>query len=230
MVPVFDFHTHTTISDGHAAPLAMAQRCQTNGYAAYVCSDHVDESSVEYRVPEIVSACAHVEAELGMAAIPAVEVTRVAPGRVAAVAARARSLGARLVVVHGETIGDFPQPGLNLAAARCSDVDILGHPGLISAAAAEAARENGIHLEISAAGLHGLTNGHVAQVAVRLGVPMVLDSDAHRVESLLTEERVRQVLEGCGLDPAAVTRAAALAPWDVLARRGIELPTAVPSR
>ncbi|MHB8311935.1 MAG: histidinol phosphate phosphatase domain-containing protein [Candidatus Dormibacteria bacterium] len=224
-MPVFDFHTHTTISDGHAAPLEMARRCQQNGYAAYVCSDHVDEATVERRVPEIVAACLLASRELGMASIPAVEVTRVPPERVARVAARARSLGAQLVVVHGETLGDYPQPGLNLAAARCSDVDILGHPGLISDEAAEAARENHIHLEISAAGLHGLTNGHVARVAIRLGVALVLDSDAHRPEALLTAERANQVLRGSGIDLATVLKIAADAPLGVLARRGIELPS-----
>ncbi|MHB8324546.1 MAG: histidinol phosphate phosphatase domain-containing protein [Candidatus Dormibacteria bacterium] len=223
-MPVFDFHTHTTISDGHAAPLEMARRCQQNGYAAYVCSDHVDQATVERRVPEIVAACRLATRELGIAAIPAVEVTRVAPERVARVAARARSLGALLVVVHGETLGDFPQPGLNLAAARCPDVDILGHPGLITDEAAEAARESGIHLEISAAGLHGLTNGHVARVALRLGVSLVLDSDAHRPEALLTAERADQVLRGSGVDLDTVLRIGASAPLAVLARRGIELP------
>jgi len=229
VVPVFDFHTHTTISDGHAAPLEMARRCQQNGYAAYVCSDHVDETTVDRRVPEIVAACERVGRELELPTVPAVEVTRVAPERLFRVAARARSLGARLVVVHGETLGDFPQPGLNLAAARCTDVDILGHPGLISEEAAEMARKNGIHLEISAAGLHGLTNGHVARVALQLGVPLVLDSDAHRPEALLTEERARQVLHGSGIDLETVLRIAATAPFDVLARRGIELP-GLPSR
>ncbi len=220
-MPLFDFHTHTTISDGHAAPLVMARRCLENGYGAYVCSDHVDEASVERRVPEIVAACREVERELDLPAIPAVEVTRVAPERVAVVAARARSLGALLVVVHGETLGDFPQPGLNLAAARCPDVDILGHPGLISHEAAEAARENGIHLEISAAGLHGLTNGHVAKVAVSLGAHLVLDSDAHRPEALLTAQRAQSLLEGSGLELEAALRVAESAPLRILARRGI---------
>lgn len=225
-MPVFDFHTHTTISDGHADAMEMARRCQKNGYAAYVCSDHVDEGTVDARVLEIVVACRRVGDELGIVAIPAVEVTRVAPDRVAKVAARARSLGAQLVVVHGETLGDFPQPGLNLAAARCADVDILGHPGLITEQAAEFARENGIHLEISAAGLHGLCNGHVAKVALEVGAALVLDSDAHRPESLLTPERALQVLAGSGLAAEAVARVATQAPREVLARRGIELPGA----
>jgi histidinol phosphatase-like PHP family hydrolase len=222
-VPVFDFHTHTTISDGHADAMEMARRCRKNGYAAYVCSDHVDEGTVGGRVPEIVEACRRVAEELGISAIPAVEVTRVAPDRVAKVAARARSLGALLVVVHGETLGDFPQPGLNLAATRCPDVDILGHPGLISREAAEQAREHQIHLEISAAGLHGLTNGHVAKVALEVGASLVLDSDAHRPESLLTPERALQVLEGSGLNLEGVSQVAELAPFSVLRRRGIQL-------
>ncbi|MGB6771120.1 MAG: histidinol phosphate phosphatase domain-containing protein [Candidatus Dormiibacterota bacterium] len=226
-MPVFDFHTHTTISDGHAAPMEMARRCQQNGYAAYVCSDHVDESTVEHRVPEIVAACLQVTVELGISAIPAVEVTRVPPERLAKVAARARSLGAQLVVVHGETLGDFPQPGLNLAASRCSDVDILGHPGLISLEAAEQAQAHRIHLEISAAGLHGLTNGHVVKMALKVGAALVLDSDAHRPESLLTPERAQQVLEGSGLTLEEVARAASEAPFAVLVRRGIELPRVV---
>ncbi|MGA8207913.1 MAG: histidinol phosphate phosphatase domain-containing protein [Candidatus Dormiibacterota bacterium] len=226
-MPLFDFHTHTTISDGHAGPMVMARRCQQNGYAAYVCSDHVDEGTVEHRVPEIVAACLQVTDELGIAAVPAVEVTRVPPERLAKVAARARSLGAQLVVVHGETLGDFPQPGLNLAASRCSDVDILGHPGLISLEAAEQAQSHQVHLEISAAGLHGLTNGHVAQVALKVGASLVLDSDAHRPESLLTADRAQKLLEGSGLALEEVARASAEAPFAVLARRGIELPRVV---
>lgn len=220
---LFDFHTHTSISDGHAAPMEMARRCQQNGYSAYVCSDHVDEATVERRVPEIVAACLQVTRELDLPAVPAVEVTRVAPDRVARVAARARSLGARLVVVHGETIGDFPQPGLNLAAARCRDVDILGHPGLITEEAAEAAREQGIHLEISAAGLHGMTNGHVAKIAALVGAKLVLDSDAHRPEALLTSERQRQLLQGSGLDIEEILRVSQRAPLEILARNGIEI-------
>ncbi|MGH7610713.1 MAG: histidinol phosphate phosphatase domain-containing protein, partial [Candidatus Dormibacteria bacterium] len=78
-MPLFDFHTHTTISDGHAGALDMARRCQQNGYGAYVCSDHVDEGTVEHRVPEIVAACREVAERLALPAVAAVEVTRVPP-------------------------------------------------------------------------------------------------------------------------------------------------------
>jgi len=43
----------------------------------------------------------------------------------------ARKLGARLIVVHGETIVEPVAPGTNAAALE-SPIDILAHPGLIS--------------------------------------------------------------------------------------------------
>ncbi len=226
---LFDFHTHTTISDGAADPLTMARRCLANGYAAYVCSDHVDAATVDLRVPQIVAACAEVARALALPAIPAVEITRVPPEAVARVAAQARRLGARVVVVHGETLGDHPQPGLNLAAARCPDVDILGHPGLITAAAAAAARESGVHLEITAAPLHAMTNGHVVRVALSEGAPLLLDSDAHRPDSLLTAARAEQLLLGSGLRPEQVEAVRARAALALLARRGIEIPEPAPA-
>ncbi|HUY97679.1 MAG TPA: histidinol phosphate phosphatase domain-containing protein [Verrucomicrobiae bacterium] len=221
---LFDFHTHTTISDGAADPLTMARRCVANGYDAYVCSDHVDETSVAQRVPQIVAACAEVARALELPAIPAVEITRVAPERVAWVAAQARRLGARLVVVHGETLGDHPQPGLNLAAVRCPDVDILGHPGLITEAAAAAARATGVHLEVTAAPIHAMTNGHVVRIALAEGAPLLLDSDAHRPDGLLTPARAEQLLLGSGLRPDQVAAIRAGSGPAVLARRGISVP------
>ncbi len=226
---LFDFHTHTTISDGAADPLTMARRCRDNGYAAYVCSDHVDEATVHDRVPQIVAACAEVARSLPLAAIPAVEITRVAPGAVARVAVQARRLGAQLVVVHGETLGDRPQPGLNLAAARCPDVDILGHPGLISEEAAAAARETGVHLEITAAPAHAQTNGHVVRIALAEGARLLLDSDAHQPDALLTGPRAEQLLLGSGLRPEQVAAIRAGAGLAVLARRGILVPEVTPA-
>ena len=42
-----------------------------------------------------------------------------------------RGLGARIIVVHGETIVEPVRPGTNRKALE-SDVDILAHPGLIT--------------------------------------------------------------------------------------------------
>ncbi|MGC1406204.1 MAG: hypothetical protein WA938_05645, partial [Candidatus Dormiibacterota bacterium] len=65
------------------------------------------------------------------------------------------------------------------------------------------------------------------KMALKVGAALVLDSDAHRPESLLTPERAQQVLEGSGLTLDEVARAASEAPLEVLARRGIELPRVV---
>jgi histidinol phosphatase-like PHP family hydrolase len=69
-----------------------------------------------------------------------------------------------------------------------------------------------------------LTNGHVAKVALEVGAALVLDSDAHRPEGLLTPERAQQVLAGSGLTLEGVTRVAERAPFSVLRRRGIPFP------
>jgi hypothetical protein len=48
--------------------------------------------------------------------IPGVELTSVPPRKIAALAEKARSLGAKWVVVHGETIMEPVAPGTNRAA------------------------------------------------------------------------------------------------------------------
>jgi histidinol phosphatase-like PHP family hydrolase len=113
-------------------------------------------------------------------------------------AEQARSLGAKIVVVHGETIAEPVVPGTNQAALS-ADIDILAHPGLISEEEAVMAAEKGILLEISARKGHSLTNGHVAKLAGRNGAELVLNTDAHEPLDLITEQQARQIVLGAGL-------------------------------
>jgi len=70
--------------------------------------------------------------------------------------------------VHGETLVEPVESGTNRAAVSYPAVDILAHPGLISAEEVEMAKENGIYLEISSRRGHCLANGHVASVSQHL--------------------------------------------------------------
>jgi histidinol phosphatase-like PHP family hydrolase len=72
------------------------------------------------------------ESDFPLTFIPGVELTHVAPRRIAPLAQRAKELGAGLVLVHGETISEPVRPGTNRAAVECPAVDILAHPGLIT--------------------------------------------------------------------------------------------------
>lgn len=60
------------------------------------------------------------------------EITHVPPSRIAEVSEKAKKLGAKIVVIHGETISEPVAPGTNHESIMCEFVDILAHPGFIS--------------------------------------------------------------------------------------------------
>ena len=91
-------------------------------------------------------------------------------------------------------------PGTNLAAVSSSYVDVLAHPGLISIEEAQIASVNGVFLEISGRKGHGLSNGHVVKTASEAGASIILDSDAHEPEDLMTKEYAEKVALGSGLN------------------------------
>jgi histidinol phosphatase-like PHP family hydrolase len=108
--------------------------------------------------------------------------------------------------VHGETIAEPVEPGTNLAAVSTPEVDILAHPGLLTEEEAEFARKNGVYLELSSKKGHSLTNGHVAKIAARYGVPLLINSDTHEPADLHTKEYLWKVAAGVGLTTDEITR------------------------
>lgn len=197
---MFDFHTHTCLSDGGLSPIEMIRRASDKGYRGIALTDHVGMGSLERLIREIVEDCRVAREHWNILAIPGVELTHLPPGAIAQAAKRAKELGAWIVVVHGETIVEPVEAGTNLAAVRSPDVDILAHPGLITAEEARLAANNGVFIEISARKGHSLTNGHVVKTALTAGCMMVLDSDAHDSPDLLTPELASAILLGSGLE------------------------------
>jgi len=110
-----------------------------------------------------------------------------------------RKLGAKLVVVHGETIVEPVLPGTNRAGLE-ADIDILAHPGLLTEEEAALAARRSILLEISGRKGHSFTNGHVARVAQAAGAGLILNSDSHGPGDLLSREMIEKVALGAGLD------------------------------
>jgi histidinol phosphatase-like PHP family hydrolase len=131
-------------------------------------------------------------------AIPGIELTHLPPEIIGLMVEKARTLGARLVVVHGETVVEPVPPGTNRKALEAG-ADILAHPGLISEEEVLLAREKGVFLEISARKGHSLANGHVARLAQKCGAPMILNTDSHSPDDLITLEKARLVALGAGL-------------------------------
>jgi histidinol phosphatase-like PHP family hydrolase len=196
---VIDLHTHSIFSDGVLVPSELVRRAQVLGIRAIGITDHADASNLDFIIPRLV----HVSEKLNrfnqIQMIPGIELTHVPPPQIGPLAAQARSLGAKIVVAHGETIAEPVVAGTN-RAALAADIDILAHPGLISEEEVKMAAERGIFLEISARKGHSLTNGHVAKLAKKVGAPMVLDSDAHEPSDLVTRQQAMKIALGAGLD------------------------------
>ena len=98
---------------------------------------------------------------------------------------------------------------------------MLAHPGLISPDEARLAAERGVRLEVSARRGHSLANGHVVRVAREAGAPLVLDSDAHAPEDLLTLELCQKVAKGAGLDDDEVHALLEHNPRELLTKLGV---------
>jgi putative hydrolase len=197
---IYDFHTHTTLSDGTLSPLELIRRAAEKGYRGIALTDHVGTGSLERVIRETIEDCRLARCHWDIVAIPGVELTHVPAHAIREVSRRAKELGACMVVVHGETITEPVEKGTNLAAVQSPDVDILAHPGLLTLEEARLAVANRVHVEISARKGHCLTNGHVAQLALATGVKLVLNSDAHDSPDLLTQAFAVAVLKGCGLN------------------------------
>lgn len=197
---VYDFHTHSTLSDGALSPIELIRRAQVRNYKAIAITDHVGVGYLERIIKEIADDCALARQHWDIIAIPGVELTHLPPAAICEAAKRAKELGAWLVVVHGESIIEPVENGTNSAALRCPYVDILAHPGLLTLEEAELAAANGIFLEISARKGHSLTNGHVAQLARLTGAKLLLNSDAHNPSDLLSPDLVRRIAQGAGLN------------------------------
>ena len=197
---VYDFHTHTFLSDGVLSPIELIRRAMAQGYKAIGISDHVAFGGSSQILPVLVEDCARATAEWDIVALPAVELTHVPANLVDEAARHARDWGAELVVVHGETIVEPVEEGTNMAALASPYVDVLAHPGLMTSEEAQVAAKNNVFIEISARRGHSLTNGLIVKTAVANGARLIVDSDAHAPQDLLTPEMAKKIALGSGLD------------------------------
>lgn len=196
---MYDFHTHTFLSDGVLSPVELVRRCMHIGYKVMAITDHVGPGNLEFILQTLKKDCEMAEKRWDIKVMPGVEITHTPKEDIDRLALEARKLGALVVNVHGETIMEPVEPGTNMAAVSSKHVDILAHPGLITKEEAEIAASNGIYLEVSGRKGHGLSNGHVVTTAKAAEASLILDSDAHAPEDLMTREYATKVARGAGL-------------------------------
>jgi histidinol phosphatase-like PHP family hydrolase len=199
---MIDLHSHTFFSDGVLIPSELARRAEAKGLTALGITDHGDLSNIDFLVPRIVAVAEKLNEVMTLEVVPGIELTHMPPAHIAEGVALARRLGARIVIVHGETVVEPVPPGTNRAAIEAG-VDVLAHPGLITAEEAALAAANGVLLEITARGGHSLTNGHVAKAALAAGASMVLNTDSHAPGDLIDAAFARKVVVGAGLPELA---------------------------
>lgn len=195
---MYDFHTHTLLSDGELLPAELLRRMQVRGYSVVAITDHVDNSNIR----ETLSALKRISSsavEMDLRLLAGVEITHVPPREIAPLAEYAKREGADIVVIHGESPVEPVAPGTNHAAVTCPYVDILAHPGLIETDDAICAEKNHIALEITARGGHNRTNGHVVRVAEQTGCLLVVDSDAHSPGDIMSAHDRELIAKGAGL-------------------------------
>ncbi len=220
---MYDFHTHTFLSDGVLSPVELIRRAHVKGYQVIGVTDHVGLGNLELVVRTLVKDCKLASGRWDILALPGVEITHVPKDDIDMVAKAAKEMGASLVVVHGETVAEPVEPGTNSAAIGSSAVDILAHPGLISREDAHLASERGVFLEISARKGHSLANGHVVRMAAATGALTLLDSDAHEPDDLLTPEMTAKITLGAGLDDDESQAVLQRNPKTLLSKLGISL-------
>ncbi len=195
---MIDLHTHSLFSDGVLVPSELVRRALMKGYEAIAITDHADASNLDFTIPRVSATCKELSRRWKITALPGIELTHIPPETFAELTERARSLGAVIVVAHGETLVEPVQPGTNRAAIEAR-VDILAHPGLITKAEAELAARNNVYLEITSRKGHSLSNGHVAKIAGEAGAKLVIDTDTHEPGDLITDEQAQSILLGAGL-------------------------------
>lgn len=196
---MIDLHTHSFFSDGELVPSELIRRAEAIGYKTIAITDHVDASNIDLVVPRLVSVIKKIRNYISIDAIPGAEITHAPPQTIHELVKEARHLGAKIVIVHGETLVEPVMPGTNRAAIE-ANADILAHPGIISEEDLLLAKEKGVTLEITSRKGHSLSNGYVAQEAIRFGIPLCINTDAHSPSDLITKEFAIKILLAAGIE------------------------------
>ena len=195
---MIDLHTHSIFSDGELVPAEHLRRVESMGYEAVAITDHADSSNLDFIIPRIVKVAEDLNRFSQTKLLPGIELTHIPPQMFDELVSRARELGAKIIVGHGETVMEPVYAGTNLAAIQAG-VDILAHPGFITKDEARLAAEKGVFIELTCRKGHSLTNGHVAGIAADTGALLVVNADAHGPDDFMTAEMAETVALGAGL-------------------------------
>ncbi|MGB9612732.1 MAG: histidinol phosphate phosphatase domain-containing protein [Candidatus Margulisiibacteriota bacterium] len=214
-----DFHTHSIFSDGALLPAALIREAEVRGHVALAITDHVDASNLEETIKALTKFEKEMKNKLPIKFIPGVEISYIKPEFIKEYCQKARRLGAKLIVVHGESPVEPVYPGTNHAAVKEKGlVDILAHPGNITEEDTILAAKNNIYLELTARRGHREANRHVAEMARRFGAKLVVNTDSHNENDLITQEQAYQICREAGLNEEEALKVIRDHPQELLLR------------
>jgi histidinol phosphatase-like PHP family hydrolase len=192
-----DLHMHTLHIGGELLPLELARRAVILRHEAIAVTDHVDPSNLERTIRENKRAFP-MAADMDLEMLVGVELTHIPANRIDDMVSKAKKAGAEIIVVHGETISSQWR-GAPTGPRSTIRTSIYWPSRFLTMEDAQAAADNGVVLEITSRTSHCYTNGHVVRMARKVDAKIVVNSDAHAPQDLITEERAIQVAMGAGL-------------------------------
>ena len=195
---MYNLHAHTFLSDGELLPSEVAVRYQDKGYCAIAITDHADYSNIKQVAKSITEFCRRWPKNSAIKIFPGIELTHLPPEQFKPLAALARKQGIKIIIAHGETPVEPVAKDTN-RLSLLADIDILAHPGLITDSDTELAARRGIFLEITSRCGHNQTNAHVIKQARKFKAKLILNTDSHTPDDIITPEQLIQVGNDCGL-------------------------------
>lgn len=201
-----DFHVHTILSDGELIPSELVQRAKQKGCRCVAITDHADGSNLDFILGRLLRFVEEMGEDWEIVVVPGVELTHVPPGRIERLVNKARHMGARWVVVHGETIVEPVAPGTNRAGIEAG-ANLIAHPGMLEEKDAELAASLGVFLEITTRQGHSLSNGLVLRRAQEAGAKLLVNTDTHSPGDILDCFQRVKVAMACGMGPEDVENA-----------------------
>ena len=200
-----NLHSHSLLSDGDLLPSEVAVRYAAKGYKLIAITDHTDYSNIEVTIKAIRDFTQHWPKNSLIKVLPGVELTHLPIDQFKPLAKYARKNGIKIIVAHGETPIEPVVEGTNRAALE-ADIDILAHPGFINDKDIQLAIKRGVFLEITSRHGHNQGNLHVAKQAKARGAKLILDTDSHRPQDIITPEQLTKVGLKAGLSSTDIAK------------------------
>ncbi len=215
-----DFHTHSIFSDGSLLPAALIREAEVRGHFALAITDHVDASNIEEVIKALTRFEREMKGKLPLKFFPGVEISYIKPEYLPEYCRKAKKLGAKIIVTHGESPVEPVYPGTNHAAVQLKGlVDILAHPGNgLTEEDTRLAAQNGIYIEITSRRGHKQGNKQVAELARKTGAKLLINTDSHSENDLLTYEQALEVAKEAGLSDSEAKAALIDNPLELIKR------------